>query len=75
VAGDAALQLDGFAPRFCGTSTVLGMTVVEAIIAQTVENCVTAGFEPPIYVSANLDQGDASNARWIEQYRPLIGNL
>lgn len=75
VAGDAAMQIDGFAPRFCGTSTVLGMTVIEALIAQTVENCVEAGHEPPLYVSANLDEGDASNARWLEQYRPLISNL
>lgn len=75
IAGDAVLQLDGLEPRFCGTSTVLGMAVMEAIMAQTVENCVAAGVEPPLYVSANLDEGDASNARWLTQYRPLISNL
>ena len=38
VSGDAALEIDGLEPHFCGTSTVLGMSIMEAIVAQTVEN-------------------------------------
>lgn len=72
VSGDAALQMEGLEPHFCGTSTVLGMSVMEAIIAQTVENCVKDGFVPPIYVSSNLDKGDAINAEYIKNYSSLI---
>lgn len=75
VSGDAALEMEGLEPRFCGTSTVLGMAVMESIIAQTVENCVKAGHTPPIYVSSNLDKGDAINETYIKNYSKLITNL
>ena len=73
--GDAALSIEGLGPRFSGTSTVLGVAVMEAIVAQTIENCVNAGYEPPIYVSSNLDGGDAINAEHIKNYSPLISGL
>ncbi len=72
VSGDAVLEMEGLEPRFCGTSTVLGMAVMEALVAQTVENCVKAGYTPPIYVSSNLDKGDAINAEHIRNYCKLI---
>lgn len=75
VSGDAALSMDGLEPHFCGTSTVLGMAIMESIIAQTVENCVEAGCIPPIYVSSNLDKGDAINAQHIKNYSKLISCL
>ncbi len=75
VSGDAALEMEGLEPKFCGTSTVLGMAVMESIIAQTVENCVKAGFIPPIYVSSNLDKGDAINDEHIRNYKKLISCL
>jgi len=75
VSGDAVLSMDGLEPKFCGTSTVLGVAVMEAIAAQTVENCVKDGFHPPIYVSSNLDQGDAINAEHIKKYSPIISCL
>lgn len=73
--GDAAMEIEGLEPRFCGTSTVLGMSVMEAIIAQTVENCMKKGYKPPIYVSSNLDKGDAINDEHIKKYSKLITNL
>lgn len=75
ISGDAALELEGLEPRFCGTSTVLGMAVMESIIAQTVENCVKAGYIPPIYVSSNLDKGDDINAEHIKNYSKMISCL
>lgn len=75
VSGDAALTMEGLEPHFCGTSTVLGMAVMESIIAQTVENCVKSGCVPSIYVSSNLDKGDAINAEYIKRYGKLISCL
>lgn len=73
--GDAVLSMEGVDDKFCGTSTVLGMTVMEMIVAQTIENCVKSGYKPPIYVSSNLDRGDAINAEHIKNYSHLISNL
>jgi uncharacterized phosphosugar-binding protein len=73
--GDAALSLNGVNAKFCGTSTILGMTVMESIVARTVELSVENGFKPPIYVSSNLDKGDKINADYIDKYRNLISCL
>lgn len=75
VAGDACLSMEGMEAKFCGTSTVLGMAVMESIVARTVEMCVEAGTVPPVYVSSNLDKGDQINEAYIRQYSPLISCL
>ena len=75
VAGDAALHIEGMEANFCGTSTVLGMSVMESVIAQTVENCMAKGYCPPVYVSSNLDKGDAINAEHIKNYSQLVSCL
>ncbi|MEG1268764.1 MAG: SIS domain-containing protein, partial [Oscillospiraceae bacterium] len=68
VSGDAVLSMEGMDDNFCGTSTVLGMAVMESVIAQTIEFCVQDGFKPPIYVSSNLDRGDKINDEHIKNY-------
>ncbi|MEG2677485.1 MAG: hypothetical protein RR933_05135, partial [Oscillospiraceae bacterium] len=72
VSGDAVLSMEGMDDNFCGTSTVLGMAVMESVIAQTIEFCVQDGFKPPIYVSSNLDRGDKINDEHIKNYSPII---
>lgn len=73
--GDACITMDEIPDKFCGTSTVLGMTIMDAIIAQTIENSVNKGYIPPIYVSSNLDRGDAINAEHIKNYSKKISCL
>ncbi len=73
--GDACLSMDGMSAKFCGTSTVLGMSVMESIVARTIEICVENGTIPPVYVSSNLDEGDEINAEYIKKYRGLIDCL
>jgi uncharacterized phosphosugar-binding protein len=75
VAGDACLSIDEMEEKFCGTSTVLGMAVMEGVIARTIEICVENGYIPPVYVSSNLDKGDAINAKYIQEYRTMIDCL
>lgn len=75
VEGDACLSMPNMSAKFCGTSTVLGMAVMESIIARTVELCVEKGVVPPIYVSSNLDRGDVINEQYIKQYNKLIDCL
>jgi len=73
--GDASLAMDGVEPKFCGTSTVLGVAIMEAIVAQTIENCVKDGHVPPIFVSSNLDKGDKINVEHIKNYSGLVSCL
>ena len=48
---------------------------MNSIMARTVELCVEKGVIPPVYVSSNLDKGDAINAEYIKQYGDLIDCL
>ncbi len=75
VAGDACLSMEGMKAKFTGTSTILGMTVMDCIMARTIELCVEQGYIPPVYVSSNLDSGDAINAEYIKEYGNLIDCL
>jgi uncharacterized phosphosugar-binding protein len=75
VEGDACLSMPNMEAKFTGTSTILGMTVIDSIMARTIELCVENGMIPPVYVSSNLDKGDAINAKYIDEYSKLIDCL
>ncbi len=75
VLGDAIFELEGVDAKFAPTSSVIGFTILQAIMAQVVENLVAVGYNPPIWVSANTDAGDAINKGYIERYRNRISCL
>jgi uncharacterized phosphosugar-binding protein len=60
-AGDAAIEIVGFPQGVGPLSTVTGAAVVNAIVCEVVARLVDAGEVPPVFVSGNLDQGDAHN--------------
>lgn len=73
--GDAILETPGVESKFASTSSVIGFTILQSIVAQVIENLGQKGIEPPIYVSSNLDKGDQINKEFIEKYRDRITNL
>lgn len=75
VSGDAVMELAGMDAKFGPTSSVVGFALLQAVIVQTVDNLVKRGIKPPIWVSSNLDSGDAINHAYIEQYTSRITNL
>lgn len=70
--GDAAVTIEGFPQRVGPLSSVTGCAIVNAIVSETVRLLVDKGIDPPVFVSSNLDQGDAYNARLLEQNRHRI---
>lgn len=75
IKGDACLTMPQLPQKCIGTSTVLGMVIINSIIARTIELCLENGFVPPVYVSSNLDEGDAINDKYITEYRDMIDCL
>lgn len=73
--GDAAVEVSGFPQPVGPLSTVTGAAIVNAIVAQVVARLVELGEEPPVYMSANLDGGDAYNARLLAEHRDRIHYL
>jgi uncharacterized phosphosugar-binding protein len=61
VLGDAAVAIDGLAPRVAPTSTVVGAAIVNALVSEVVERLVRQGIVPELYMSSNVAGGDAAN--------------
>ncbi len=60
--GDAAVEIPGFPQKTGPLSTLTGVAIVNAIVAETVARLVAAKVVPPVFMSANVDGGDAHNA-------------
>ncbi len=73
--GDAAVECAGFAQAIGPLSTLTGVAVVNAIVCEIVRLLLEAGETPPIFVSGNLDQGDAHNAKLLADNRHRIKYL
>ncbi len=73
--GDAAVAIEGFAQKVGPLSSVTACAIVNALVAEVVQRLVARGITPPVYVSANLDGGDAHNRRLLDQNRDRIHYL
>ncbi len=70
--GDAIVQLEGFAQPVAPVSTVLGAALINAVIAEACAILHERGQTPPVFMSANLEGGDAHNARLMARYRGRV---
>lgn len=70
--GDAAVELEGLAEKIGPTSTACGTALLNGIIIETVEGFLENGQVPPVFMSANLDGGDAHNQAIFQQYKNQI---
>lgn len=70
--GDAAIAIEGLEQKVGPLSTVTGCAIVNELVVNVVRNLVARGVEPPVFVSANVDGGDARNARLLAENRHRI---
>ena len=59
--GDASVRLEGFAQKIASTSTVVGAAILNAVVARACELLWEQGIRPPVFMSGNVDGGDAYN--------------
>jgi len=67
--GDALIKLPGLSQPVGPSSTITGAAMLNAIVVQAAELLLQRNVDPPVFMSANLDGGDAYNQRWLEHYR------
>jgi uncharacterized phosphosugar-binding protein len=72
VKGDAILSYEKVSVPFAPTSTVVGTVILNAIFAEAIKIMADQGFEPPIFLSGNIDGSDSHNERLVEKYRGRI---
>lgn len=73
--GDALVELPGLAQKAGASSTVTGAALLNAVMVRAAELLLQRTGEAPIFVSANLDGGDAANQRWLDSYRGRLTYL
>ena len=73
--GDACVNVDGVEGKICPTSTVTGALILNAIVAQAVENCAREGFIPEHFASSNVDGGDEINNALVNKYKKELKHL
>ena len=73
--GDASVELPGLGQKIAPTSSVADVTLVNLILVNTVEILLRKGIQPPLFMSANTDDGDAANKAVLEKYKKIIPSL
>lgn len=72
VPGDAAITIPGLSQPCGPTSTACGATLLNAVIVGAISQMVEKGMYPPVFMSANLDGGEAYNRKIFETYQDQI---
>ena len=70
--GDGSIALPGVMEKIGPTSTAVGAAMLNAMMTRAVELVVQSGGVPPVFVSANLDGGEAHNQEMMKAYKDQI---
>jgi uncharacterized phosphosugar-binding protein len=70
--GDAILSYEKVKVPFAPTSTVVGATILNAIFAESIKLMADSNFEPPIFLSGNIEGSDAHNESLLKKYQNRI---
>lgn len=71
--GDACVTIEGLEQKVSPTSTVIGATILNSIVAALAQRLIESGMKkPPIFYSANLDGGDELNQKLVEEFKDSI---
>lgn len=75
--GDASVELASprGAVRVAPTSTAAGIFIANSIVALTAQALIDREIDPPVFSSANVDNGDANNQKLIRFLRERIRGL
>ena len=73
--GDAGLQIEGLDMPIGPLSTIAGVSIVNSIMAETIEQLLALGATPPVRISRNTPAGDAHNLQFQEKYADRIPEL
>lgn len=73
--GDAVVDIDNCTQKAAPTSTLCNTFAINMLMLTAVAKLSEMGIEPPLWVSANLPDGDEKNKALEEKYFPLVKHL
>jgi uncharacterized phosphosugar-binding protein len=72
IKGDAMIKMEGLPMPVGAGSGVAGLFILHTIIVQTAQNLLDRGFQPPVFMSGNLDGSDEYNNRLMDRYKKRV---
>ena len=72
VAGDAIMESEGMKQKFCPVSGITSTTVLQCMVAATVEELLSRGITPPVFMAQNVDGGEEFNEKMLAEHRDRI---
>ena len=73
--GDASLHIPGLDVAVCGLSTILGATILQSVVYETVARLHQAGQQPPVLRSLNAHDDESVNELLLNDYRFRLQHL
>lgn len=70
--GDAIMSHNKVNENFSPSSTVIGASILNAIISETIALLAESGYTPPIFLSGNIDGADSHNHELVEKYKDRV---
>ncbi|MCT1902055.1 SIS domain-containing protein [Oceanobacillus sojae] len=70
--GDALLSHEKVKIKFSPSSTVIGAAILNAVFAASIKQMAENNYEPPIFLSGNLEGSDEHNQVLIDRYRERV---
>jgi uncharacterized phosphosugar-binding protein len=69
--GDAAIAFEGLPMKAGALSTVLGASIMNAVIIEAIQYLLAKDIDPPVLISANIDGSDEHNAEIMQRYNHM----
>lgn len=73
--GDASLEVPGLNTAVCGLSTIVGATILQSVVYETVRLLHAAGYAPPVLRSLNTHADASVNEDVTKDYRFRLQHL
>jgi len=70
--GDTIIELEGLPSTIGPLSTITGIAIVNSLVVETTRILLERDITPPVYISANLDNGDSYNDKLLKENRDKI---
>lgn len=68
VVGDAMMEVKGVKGQMGSSSSLIGMYMAQTLSMLIAQKLAEAGIEPPVFLSANVDEGDTWNQKIMAKY-------
>jgi uncharacterized phosphosugar-binding protein len=70
--GDALMEAEGAPAKFTPASGITSIAILQSLITASIEELLSRGITPPIFIAANVDGGAEHNAKMKELYKDRI---